>query len=370
MSWQTEKLYSNASQYFTDLVSDISKAKSCIDFEVYIFELDNIGKEVLDALQKASLRGVKVRLLLDGFGTPNWNTISKAHASENFSIRPYHPLPWPFGKNILSELHPKKLIWRFAQMNRRNHKKLVILDRQITYSGSLNVTSDHLKWFDIGTRLIGGPIELLESSFNHSWESSDSRIQARLNLSKNIENICESTDVYLNSTAKLRRNRNSRLLNKILNTTTEIRVVSAYFVPPLRLLSALSEARSRNIKISLILPNQSDVPIVTWFGRHLYSTLLDQGVLIYEYHPKILHAKTWFFENEVLVGSSNLNNRSWKHDLEVDLALRSEESISEMSLIWNEMIGSCIPVTDMVISRWSIWKYWGAKLLSIFRYWA
>ena len=141
------QLYFNPQDYFQGLVNDINRARREIRMETYIFELDETGESVLSALENAIARGVSLKLLVDGVGSyRDAGKIAERLRSANSEVRVFHPLPWDFAlyrRALFAGRWYSRFFHFVASINHRDHRKLCLVDAQIAWMGSYNITSDH-----------------------------------------------------------------------------------------------------------------------------------------------------------------------------------------------------------------------------------
>lgn len=364
--WQTEDIYSSADRYFESLLLGIECAKSSIDMAVYIFSLDAIGQRVADSLTNAAKRGVSIRLLIDGFGSASdCEMLAEQLSRADAEVRIYHPLPWNWGNYRWSlRLGDRfdKLRYFIASVNRRDHRKFCIIDKTVAWCGSFNISQVHLdkksRWRDYGVRLTGEPIRNLSDSFDNVWLGRHNQ-----KIASRVLHIFSS-----NASLRVRRLNNRLLVRRIRNARRRVWICSAYFAPSGAVIRAIKSATKRNVDLRIIVAGSSDVALFPYLSATYYSDLLKIGVAIYSYQTGILHAKAMLIDTKCLIGSTNLNHRSFLHDLELDVVLSSEASIEEIkSLLEQDMENSLILTLDNV-SKWRRFILFG-WLLRIIRYW-
>jgi len=323
-----EYITKDAADYFKRLTNDINQAEVSIEFESYILEADHTGNAILDALSTASHRGVKIRIIIDGFGSSPW--ISQAlNKFENLKgqIRIYHPMPWRFwqwGLAVNQQAFIKKLIFLFNVINRRNHRKVCIIDSRIHWLGSFNLSDVHLptemggeNWRDSAVRLVTDNDEAL-NAFNKTWTHK--------HFFRNTISSDFPVFFRINNSRKKRRRLYRDLLSHIAASEQKIWITTPYFIPEPKLLRQLKNAARRGSDVRILLPGVSDVFFMPWVSSLLYEELLKSGIQIYEYHHRVLHAKTLIIDNWATLGSSNMNSRSIMHDLEIDYVVQNQES--------------------------------------------
>lgn len=328
-----EYVFADGESYFASLLQDIAQATSSIDLECYIFQRDHLGKRVAQALMQAAQRGVTVRVLVDGAGSPLWTTsFARQLEKVGASTKVFHPFPWHlwnWSRSVVRVPTLLKWIYLILKINYRNHRKVCILDKKIVYAGSINITRRHLSlqnngdfWRDTAVRVSETDLTDLQNSFDCAWEERTTKEKLR-DTSKHIR---KDPVIRVNHTRYRRRLLYKHLLRKIKNSTERIWITNAYFVPDNFLLKHLRDAAYRGIDVRILLPKKSDIAMMPWASCTFYHNLLRSGVRIFEYLPSNLHAKTLIVDDWILVGSSNLNHRSLLHDLEVDIKMRHPEN--------------------------------------------
>ena len=318
--------------YFDALFKDIALAKNSIYVEVYLFDPDQLGELFAAKLIEAAERGVVIKILVDSVGSPSWgNALTQRLEQAGIETRIFHPFPiylthWPKAAHTPTSWWAKALhiLLRF---NSRNHRKMIMIDHNIVYVSSANISSCHLSkenggqgWRDTTVRLENIDTTFLQNAFNRAWNPVPLRfrIQRVWRRERRIDSI------FLLNYNWYQRRRNYRwLLHKIYKSTDKIWITSAYFIPDQRILKALKRAAKRKVDVRLLLTHVSDVPITTLVAATFYGSLLKSGVKIYEYLPSMLHAKSLIVDNWYCVGSTNLNSRSLFYDYEVDVSIQS-----------------------------------------------
>lgn len=340
-----EAIFVNGSDYFRALLDDIAQARECIDLETYIFNKDALGRRVIDALAQAAKRGVKVRVLVDGCGSPTWgNGLATTLEQAGAKSKVFHPFPWHFwnwSRSVVKLPFMLKFIYFFLKANSRNHRKVVLIDNHIAYTGSINVSQSHLSkeeggdgWRDTAVRIVKANIQDFQKAFNSAWNHQT--VTERLRHI--FEHIKTNPVVRLNYNRHRRRILYKTLLRRIRQCRQRIWITNAYFVPDNFLLKQLKDAALRGVDVRILLPHKSDIFIMPWASSTFYQSLLKAGVKIYEYLPSILHAKTLILDDWMLVGSSNLNHRSLLHDLEADILITQSNTKNKLVSQFNDDI--------------------------------
>lgn len=319
-----ERVFFTGLDYFNELLTDIKAAKKSVDLETYIFSLDRLGKKVLAALTEAAKRGIVVRILVDGAGTPQWGgAVVRNLEKFGAETRVFHPFPWRLWQWSRSRVHAPgllKMIYLFLKINSRNHRKVCIIDKKIAYIGSFNILQK--EWRDTGVRLNNVDLQDVLRAFESAW----AHIPVQERMRHFFRHIRTNPVIRLNNTWHRRRILYKNLLRRIRKCRNRIWITNAYFVPDNFLLRRLIDAARIGVDVRILLPKESDVSFMPWTSQAFYERLLKAGVRVFEYTASILHAKTLILDDWMIIGSSNLNYRSLLHDLEVDVNVRLPES--------------------------------------------
>ncbi|WDE10335.1 phospholipase D-like domain-containing protein [Thalassomonas haliotis] len=374
--WQEERVFTGGDEYFQGLEQDIFEARHSIDLAFYIFSFDALGNKILAALQAASERGVRVRIIVDGIGSPQWHagTLQQL-AQSGINARIYHPYPWRFPLKALSRIN--HLLERFfhlwRKINTRDHRKCCVIDDEIAWIGSFNLVQYHMQrymdnraWRDTGVRVCGEQVKMITAIFDYIWCRRRYPVTEPLS---SLPPLWYGSVVRSNVSMRLRRLFSRELYHNIIYAAQRVWVTNAYFVPVSRLQLSLLRAAKKGVDVRLILPAMSDVVFTPWIARFYYRILLLGGVRIFEYQPSILHAKTLLFDDFAYVGSSNLNHRSLLHDLELDIVCRQSESLKilEQQFLIDQALSLEITPDKLNRGRW--WEKVLARILLMLKSW-
>ena len=371
-----EQIVNDPTTFFESLLQAIDNAKLSIDMEYYIFEKDYLGLKFINALFSAANRGVNIRIIVDGVGSANsiFKIIDKL-SHQNISLKIYHPLPWQIQlyPYAISEGSFREKLFRFiTRVNKRDHRKLCIIDKETLWTGSFNITSDHLgkvnndystnsraqsdSWRDYGIICKGNYINDINRDYETLWRNTPKRFSEH--LFKRTWNILS---------LKSRLHRNELLLKLIDQSTVHIWITSAYFSPSSKILKAIKAAAKRGVDVKIIVPIKSDVLFFPLLTSTYYSDLLRSGVNIFEYRYGILHAKALIIDDTYILGSTNLNHRSYLHDLELDLIVHTAKAKQDLRLSFEQDLLKSHQISwRSPLQKGLSWLGWIPRLL---RYW-
>lgn len=294
------------------MVAMIDSGLATIDVEFYTIAPGTAAERLGEALQRAAVRGVRVRVLIDAFGSSSLPAQWMERLSKTgIDIRRFNPRPL--------------LRWSF-----RDHRKLVVCDDRVALVGGFNVAPEYdgdginRGWRDLGV-LIDGPLaEELARGFTILFEAADLmrkqlRPVARLLRNQNV--ATNAASVIIGGPGGSRSSLN-QYLRADLKFATRVDIAAAYFLPTWRLRRLLRRAARRG-PVRLLVPGHSDVPVSRLAGQYLYPSLLRGGVSVWEYQPQVMHAKVFVVDDVVYVGSANLDTRSLQLNFELMLRLPS-----------------------------------------------
>jgi cardiolipin synthase len=347
-TWDSEELFFNGDDYFKSVLAGLKQAQGAVEFETYIFDVDPIGETIENALLETANRGVKVRLIVDGIGSSYWiERRAKLLEASGVQVRVYHPvriIPFLFRflNRIGFSLHiDERDAGTLSRLNRRTHRKMCLIDGTSAWVGSINISANHsgkfsgaLAWRDTGAKVTGRSVQELVRSFNAVWNRSHNLRGKRrwreslFDLKSRKQRI--SPLVRLNQTLNLRRRNFHDFVSRIRRAQKQVWISNAYFAPSKPVTRALIGAAKRGVDVRLLVPQKSDVFFMPWIAINHYHTLIKNGVRIFEYTPRFLHAKSAIVDDWTIVGTSNLNWRSLLHDFEVDVCLTLPASVQAL----------------------------------------
>lgn len=346
-------------EYYDLIVDEINQAQVEIQMESYIFEFDPIGKRILMALAEARLRKVTVRLMIDGIGSLTAiGAIRNYCETHGIEFRVYRALPY-----IGSIL---KHFTRFLKAtNRRNHRKIVVIDKTKAFVASYNVSRVHsekesgaLAWKDLAVLVTGPEVAKISSLANAYW------LRFPFSLMRRHKRV-NFTRVRSTHSMASRRLAKQQLIEKMQSATQQIRILTPYFVPSEKIIRALISAAKNQARIDIIVPSRSDFVIADLAGRYVVRKLLKYNIKVYHYLPGFMHAKAIIVDNWATLGSHNLNHRSLIHDLEMDIILEGNAELQPLENYWEHLKSNSHPILKSEIDQDSFF----IRLLCRFSFW-
>lgn len=308
---------------FAALEAAIDRSRHHIHMLYYIWEPDRTGARLRDALLRASRRGVEVRLLLDDVG-------SRSVRQEFFQVL------LEAGGRVERFLRVNPL-GRQLGLNNRNHRKIVVVDGETGFTGSMNVGDVYAglgePWRDLHARIQGPVVHSLQEIFCQDWYQATGDDLVNANYFPQIPGTGNVWAQILASGPADERWRaiHTLLFAAITLARQRVWIVTPYFVPDPPIVMALQTAALRGVDVRLLLPGCSDHPLVLHAGRSFLDELLAAGVQILELHEAMPHAKTATIDGIVsTLGSANMDQRSFRLNFEANVFFFDAEVAAEL----------------------------------------
>ncbi|GAC1604496.1 MAG: cardiolipin synthase [Pseudarthrobacter sp.] len=319
------------------MAAAVREAKEFVNAEFYIMSTDHITDDLFAALEEAAERGVEVRVLFDHLGTLRIKGYRKLIARLKASKIQWRPM---------LPLNPFHGQWRRPDL--RNHRKIMVIDGEVAFTGSQNLIEPsynnprHRKvgreWVELMACLRGPIVTTLNVVFATDWLSeTDESLEHQLAHETQMVSGPVTAQVVPSGPGFITEN-NLRLFNTLIYSAQhKISICSPYFVPDDSLLYAVTTAAQRGVDVELFVSEKGDQFLVHHAQRSYYEALLEAGVRIYLYKaPFVLHAKHFTIDDEVAVlGSSNMDMRSFSLNLEVSVMLLGADIVESMRAVEN-----------------------------------
>lgn len=319
-----------------EMTTEINSSNTFVHVEFYIVSFDDTTREFFAAMEAAVARGVTVRLLLDHVAS-----VRTAGSKETIAELTRIGVLWRFMLPV-QPLHGK-----YQRPDLRNHRKLVVVDGRVAFMGSQNLIDRSynspknikrgMKWQELMTRLTGPVVSGINAIFLSDWYSeTDERIRNEhvpAELVRSLEAAATLDCQVVPSGPGFERENNLRLFLELLHSAQERAIItSPYFVPDEAMMYAITSACQRGVEVQLFVSELGDQGPVFHAQRSYYSELLEAGVRIFRYPaPYILHAKHLSVDDSVaVIGSSNMDIRSFSLDLEISLLVHGPSFVANM----------------------------------------
>lgn len=360
----TVDFYVDGHEKFHELIEDIKKAKHHVHVLYYIFRSDKLGRAIVEALEERAKNGVEVKVLYDPVGARDvkrslFKKLEKYGGQTEAS----------FG----SKFHLLNI-----RLNYRNHRKIVVIDGKIGYTGGFNVGDDYLGeyehmgyWRDTHLRIEGTAVHQLQTRFINDWNASKKSelvaysaeyfpfISARGD--KEVQVVSSGPDTEDEAIKK-------GFIKMISLAKNSIYIQTPYFIPDEALKESLEIAMLSGVNVKLMIPNKPDHPFVYQATLSYAEEFMKLGAEVYIYNKGFMHAKTILIDEEIFsVGTANFDIRSFRLNFEVNTFVYDEDLALEHIHYFEEDVKDSYLLTPDIVKDYSLWvrfKQQFSRLLS------
>jgi cardiolipin synthase A/B len=307
----------NGDEIFPSMLEAIRSSQHTIDFLTFVYWKGEIGTEFAEALTERARAGVRVRLVLDGWGaSPMDRALIEEMIAGGVQVRWFRPLRF----------------WRPISLNHRTHRKVLICDESVAFTGGVGIADEwkgdaanEQEWRDTHFRLHGPAVDGLRAAFLDNWLETDPEIfDTSIDRFPDQPQDGSSVIQVVRGASEVGASDISTLVRTLLQVAEHrIRIATAYFVPDDDLATRLCEAVERGVTVEVLIPGpHADKRFVQLAGEAVYEQLLAGGAHLWCFQTSMLHAKVMTIDGIVsVVGSANLNTRSVALDEEVNLVI-------------------------------------------------
>ena len=315
----------NGDETLPIMIRAIQEAERSVTLASYIFEATGIGAEFVEALAAATRRGVEVRVMVDDAGTRyGWPPVTRELRRLGVPVRRFMP---------------NRFITRLLTLNLRNHRKLMVVDGRLGFTGGMNIREGNMlsrkpshPVRDLHFEVRGPVVAQLQQVFAEDWEFCCGEVLEGEAFFPELTEVGGSSalglpdgpdaDVEVMPTA---------LFAALSAARQSIRILTPYFLPSPTLMGALKLAVLRGVEVEILTPERNNIPLVSWAARTLYPELLEGGVRIFESPPPFDHSKIFLVDEAwSFIGSTNWDPRSLRLNFEFNLACHDGELAARM----------------------------------------
>lgn len=340
------EVLNDGQQTFSSLIDALGRAESFIHLEYYIFENDVLGGEIVEILKEKARAGVEVRFIYDDVGS--WNLkrrFIKSLREAGVQVHCFMPVVFP---------------WFTSKINYRNHRKIVVIDGNVGFTGGLNIADRYLNgtkhgpWRDTHLKIEGTAVHMLQLTFLTDWYFATG-IQLR-----DKEKYLALRGGYVGDTAVQIATSGpdsdwatimQAYFAAINKATDHIYISTPYFMPGESLLTALKVAALSGIDVRIMLPSRSDSKIVYWASRSYVAELLEARIKVYLYNEGFNHSKIMTIDNHFSsIGTANMDNRSFEDNFEVTAMIYDHRITNQLEQRFLQDLEGCTKLTK---KRWA-----------------
>ena len=341
----------NGDGIFPVMLRDIKTAKSTITFAQYLFKDGALASELARSFAERCEVGVKVYILLDDQGSKASGATLDTMSGAGCHIEYFRRVRAP----------QVVLPWKLLQYNYRNHRRILVIDGRIGYTGGYGISDDWLgdgrtenHWRDTNVRVEGPAVKYLQAAFTDSWLETTGNILGGGEFFPRLEARGKVPLQFVKSSPVGGSFQNYLLyLLSITSAKKSILITNPYFIPDDRMTQALLDAAARKVRVTVLVPGKIDFKITYRASRRHYGRMLLGGIQIYEYSPALLHAKTMVVDSVwATIGSTNFDNRSFALNEELNLTLYDRSLAQDLEAVFAE---------DLRRSRRVTYEEWDAR---------
>jgi cardiolipin synthase len=342
----------NGDCIFPAMLEDIEQARSEICFETFIYWSGDIARHFADALAAAAARGVCVYVMLDWWGALEMDeSLVTRMEKAGARVRYFHPLRW----------------WQINRMNYRTHRKIMVVDRRIAYTGGVGIAEQWQgdarsadEWHDLHYRIVGPVVRSFQEAFQEIWSEIIERPQleaAEQAPDKKPGSHVVDAQVMMSSPRQGAEKVYRAFRYAIESARQSILLTTAYFIPDAETIDSMLAAVSRGVRFDVMVPGQHNDQLLARFAsRSSWGRLLQGGIHIHVYEPTMLHAKVMVIDSEwVLVGSANFDNRSFALNDEITMQVFDRDFALRHQEIFESDLHRC---HEMTIAQWRNRGWW------------
>jgi cardiolipin synthase len=314
-------IYHNGAEVYEELYKDLSSAEHFIHIQYYLFENGDVANRIQSILLDRLKQGVDVNLMVDGIGSRGLSdTYIKTLREAGAEVYVFRPVRFP---SLTSKI------------NYRNHRKIVVIDGTIGYTGGINIADKYIYgdgdlgfWRDTHIRIYGDAVKMLEAVFlvdRYFVTNEFDKNPAQFFPSMNFQG-----DKYMQIANSGPESSTQNILNAyftaISSAQKSICITTPYFVPIESLLIALKTASAGGVDVQLVLPGRIDSKLVQYSSRSYIQELLRANIKVYFYDAGFIHAKVMLIDDHLsVVGSANFDYRSFYHNFEISALIYNAE---------------------------------------------
>ncbi|MCQ2230723.1 MAG: cardiolipin synthase [Paludibacteraceae bacterium] len=331
-------IFTKATDLYDNIIADLKGAKHHIHMEYYIFLADKIGQRIMDVLKEKAQEGVIVRVIIDDVGS--WQLKKKKILElqeAGIEIKSFLEVGLPYIN---------------SRVNYRNHRKIIVVDGLIGYTGGFNIADRYVEglswgcWRDTHIRLEGSAVLGLQKNFLTDWFFVKRElIQDALYYPAQEKKGNCLTQIVISGPDMVWESIMQIFAKAFMEAKKRIYVESPYFLPPESLITALQTAALSGIDVRLILPKKSDAKITLYSTFSYIDQMLKAGIKVYMYDPGFIHSKIVITDDISFIGSANMDFRSFEQNFELNAIMYDTEVAQQMTDIFMDDVNHSVEIT-------------------------
>lgn len=336
------ELLVNGQRFYPAVREAMAAARSSIHLEAYIFKPGEVASGLIDVMTERARAGVDVRIVLDAIGSARLgSTVERQLRDAGCQLQFYQPIRW----------------YRLHRLNNRTHRELIVIDGRVAFAGGAGVAdwwyrttpaslmhrlvaalrlrrmADDPPWRDSMVRIDGPVVAGLQGVFAENWLECCGEILSSPAQWPALADAGPVEAMVVRSSPADRATTSRTMFQMLLDgANSHVNITTPYFLPDRAFRRSLIRAVARGVTVRVVVPGATtDQRLVRLASRRMYGRLLEGGLEIYEYRPAMIHAKTLLVDGSwAVVGTTNIDNRSFEHNDEINVAFRHSEIVERM----------------------------------------
>jgi cardiolipin synthase len=345
------KVLTNGDAFYPAMLEAIARAKETINFECYIFKLGEVAERFLDAFAERARAGVRVTIVMDAIG----------------SFGAFHRTAWRLRKaGCRVEPYNRMRWYSLARLNNRTHRELLVVDGRVAFVGGAGVADwwagphgGKPMWRDMMVRIEGPVVSDIQGVVAENWLECCGEILTGPETYK-PHLPAGGVSAFAIKSSPSDRSTASRALFQTLVESASSRVLisTPYFLPDKAFRDAFQRTTARGVEVIVVVPGaRTDQHWVRLASRRMYARLMGCGVRIFEYQPGMTHVKALIVDGLwTVVGTTNLDNRSFEHNDEVNVAIRDRGVAARATIDFENDCANSVEMTGSGWTRRPLWE--------------
>jgi cardiolipin synthase len=350
-------IFTNGNEFYPAMLEAIRTARETVSMECYIFKKGEIGNQFVEALADRGRAGLRVTLVLDAIGSFGaFRACAEPLREAGCRVEPYQKITW----------------YRLHRMNNRTHRELLVIDGRVAFVGGAGVADWWYKaekgkplWRDMMARIEGPVVPAIQGILTENWIECCGEILTGPNTYKRTAGVGTVRAFAIKSSPADRSTVSRVLFQTLIEGSNErVRISTPYFLPDKAFRKAMIRTASRGAQIHVIVPGPAtDQRWVRLASRRMFGQLLAAGVRIFEYKPGMTHVKMLIVDDLwAVVGTTNLDNRSFEHNDEVNIGFRDEAVAARLMRDYTADIAQS---DEVLLAEWKRRPVWEKLLGSV-----
>ncbi len=345
------QILTNGAEFYPAMLDAIRSATRSVNMECYIFQPGRVANQFIEALSERARKGVNVTIVVDAIGSFSlWGRPVRRLRKAGCRIESYQRLNW----------------YRLARINNRTHRELLVIDGRVAFVGGAGVADWWMHphrgarpWRDTMARIEGPVVAAIQGVAAENWLECCGEILTGPEYFPNLDTVGTTTAFVVRSSPSDRATA-SRVAFQLLieGADQQVRISTPYFLPDRAFRRALVAIAARGVELCVIVPGRgTDQRWVRLASRRMWGQLLEAGIRIYEYRKTMTHAKVLIVDGLwAVIGTTNLDNRSFEHNDEVNVALRDAEVATRLLVDFERDIQDSDEITLESWRRRPLWE--------------